>query len=222
MHNLKRVKIVHERAFYMGTCTEGGDSLQPRRSRQIGSSLNQSFESPAYVASQVASSVLCSAQRRRSAHQSTFVEFIYLTIAFNFVFLLPHRSNQQAREPRPPPGPSARRPPTEPKGRGPLTALRASFRGRASTSRQTSRRRGSTARVEGVRWRTGPASASFSRRLKKGVVVLLSREFASFGRTDALADVIRAAHDPRGTRSARETRVRGQTPAPGFWVRPAG
>ena len=28
--------------------------------------------------------------------------------------------------------------------------------------------------------------------------------------------------DPRGARSARETRARGQTPAPEFWVRPAG
>ena len=38
MNNLEGVKIVHERAFYMGTCTEGGDGFQPRSptiSRQI-------------------------------------------------------------------------------------------------------------------------------------------------------------------------------------------
>ena len=128
----------------------------------------------------------------RSARAPAHSVLINLTIPLYFVFPLPHRSNQQvhfaplpAACPRPPPGPSARRPSTEPKGRGRLTALRARFRGRASTSRQTPRRRGSTARAEGVRRRTGPASASFSRRLKKGVgCVLLSREFAYSGRTD--------------------------------------
>ena len=53
--------------------------------KRIGSSLNQSLESPAYV-------VL----RGASAHESTSIVLIKLTVAFYFVFRLPHRFDQQA------------------------------------------------------------------------------------------------------------------------------